>query len=88
LIAACLLHMGLWMLIVSVAEPSAMSVLTKTVNWFIERFTTKAWPIEEMSWPPRFVAYQMAQGIVPIFVGLMIGWWILRRKPKTPQELL
>jgi hypothetical protein len=34
------------------------------------------------------MAYQMVESIVPIFVGLMIGWWVLRRKPKTPQELL
>lgn len=87
-IAAWLLHMGVWWLIVFEAEPFALSVLTKTVNWFIDHFTARAWPIEEMSLPSRFMAYQTAEGVVPIFAGLLIGWWVLRRKAKTPEVSL
>ncbi len=82
-IAAFLLHLGLWMLIVSVAEPSVMSMLTKTLNWFIEHFTAKAWPIEEVAWPLRFTAYQMADGIATILIGLLIGLWAHRRKTRS-----
>jgi len=87
-IAAWLLHLGLWMLIVSVAEPLTMSVLTKTLNWFVERFTARAWPIEEVSWPSSFTAYRMADGIVPILIGLLIGWWVLRRKTTIARKSL
>lgn len=86
-VAAWLLHMGIWYFVVFVAEPSAKSLLTKTVNWFIEHFSA-AWPIEEMSWSPRLLAYQMPEVIIPLVVGLLIGWCVLRRKAKIPKESL
>jgi hypothetical protein len=84
-IAAWLLHLGVWMLIVSVAEPSLMSVLTRTVNWFGELLAGGSWRIEEASWPSRFVAFEIGESIVPIFIGLLIGWWVLWRKAKRPE---
>ncbi len=87
-IAAWLLHMGLWMLIVSLAGPLTMSVLTKTLNWFIEHFTAKGWPIEEVASPLRFTAYQVADGIAPILIGLLIGFWALRRKTRIARATL
>lgn len=84
MIAAWLLHLGVWMLIVSEAEPSVMSVLTRTVNWFGELFTGGSWQIEEMFWPSRFVASEIWESVVLIFTGLLIGWWVLRRKAKKP----
>jgi hypothetical protein len=86
IIAAWLLHMGVWMFIVSVAEPPILSILTKTVNWFIELFTARAWPIEELSWSSRFTAYQTSESLIPILVGLLIGWWVLRRKTRISHE--
>ena len=84
-VAAWLLHMGVWFFIVFVAEPSVMSVLTKTVNWLILHFNARAWPIEEMSWPSLLTAYQMPEVIVPISVGLMMGWLVFHRKQRTPK---
>ncbi|MGB8731816.1 MAG: hypothetical protein WCC99_11270 [Candidatus Sulfotelmatobacter sp.] len=86
IIAAWLLHMGVWMFIVSVAEPPVLSMFTKIVNWFIELFTARAWPIEELSWSSRFTAYQTAESLIPIFVGLLIGWWVLRRNTGIRQQ--
>jgi hypothetical protein len=71
-IAAWLLHMGIWWFIVFVVQPSLMSVLTKTVNWLILHLTAGAWPIEEKSWPSLLTAYQMPEVIVPVIVGLMM----------------
>lgn len=84
-IAAWLLHLGVWMLIVFVAEPSVMSVLTRTVNWFSELLAGGSWRIEDVSWPSRFVAFEIGESIVPIFIGLLMGWWVLRRKAKPPE---
>jgi hypothetical protein len=84
-ICAWLLHMGIWLFIALVAEPSVMSILTKTVNWFTLHFTARAWPIEEMSWPSRLTAFEIAEGFVPILIGLMIGWLVLRRKARIPK---
>jgi len=84
-IAAWLLHMGVWWFIFFVADPSIMSVLTKTVNWLTEHFSATAWPIEEMFWSPDFMAYQMPEVIVPIIAGLMIGWLVFRRRQRTPK---
>ena len=36
-----LLHLGTWSIIRFVAEPSVMSLLARTLNWFIEHFTAK-----------------------------------------------
>jgi hypothetical protein len=87
-IAAWLLHMGIWWFIVFVAEPSVMSALTKMANWLILHFTARAWPIEELSWPSLLTAYQMPEVILPVIVGLIIGWWVLRRNVKIPKESL
>jgi hypothetical protein len=87
-IAAWLLHLGAWSIIRFVAEPSVMSLLARTLNWFIEHFTAKGWPIEQVPWPSRFTAYQMADDIVPIVIGLLIGWWVLRRKTRIARESL
>jgi hypothetical protein len=87
-IAAWLLHLGVWWFIVFVAEPSVMSVLTKTLNWLIEHFSARTRLIEEMFWSSRSMAYEMPNAIVPVIVGLAIGWWVFRRKAKTPKESL
>ncbi|MGA8443491.1 MAG: hypothetical protein WB762_07855 [Candidatus Sulfotelmatobacter sp.] len=85
-IAAWLLHLGAWSIIGRVAEPSVMSVLTNTLNWLIQHFTAKGWPIEEVSWPSRFIAYQMSESLIPILVGLLIGWGLLRRKRRISRQ--
>ncbi len=85
-IAAWLLHMGLWWLIFFVVEPSAMSALTRTVNWFIEHFSATAWPIENISLSYTILAFQFAEALVSILLGLTIGWWLLWHKTRAAQQ--
>jgi len=80
IVAAYLLHWGLWWL-VQLTEQIVLSILTKVLNWFADLANFQR--IEEASWPARWLAMQLGDSIIPILAGLLLGWWVLRSKNKS-----
>jgi hypothetical protein len=78
-VAAYLLHLGVWSLIMAGTQV-AMSALTRILNSLADHSLAGFPRVEEEAWLPHFLAPQIAEGFVPIIVGLLIGWWILHRE--------
>ena len=79
-IAAYLLYLGVWLLLF-VGTQVVMALLTGTVNWVFELFGQFA-VVEREAVLLRLLPGELAEGIVPIIAGLLVGWWVLRRKQK------
>jgi len=82
-LAAWLIFIGLWM-ILDEAEQVVLSLLTKTLNWMGDHIITSSPRIEEASVSARYLLLWIAEALVPIIFGLLVGWWILRMRRKTP----
>jgi len=85
-IAAYLLHLGLWLLFF-VGWQLVMAVLTRAVNWFAEMFGQFS-VVEREGVLVRLLPGQLAEGIVPIIFGLLVGWWVFRKRRNTQQQTL
>lgn len=78
--AAYLLHWGLWAL-VSETEQIILSELTRILTWIADHSPTGFPRVEGVYWSAWVVAADAAlEGLLPIAVGLLIGWWVLRKK--------
>ena len=87
ILAAYLLHWGVLALLF-IAEDVVMAALTKTVNWVASSMFASFWSIEEETLSVRLLPAPLADGIPPLVLGLLIGWWVLRRRRKTQQHPL
>jgi hypothetical protein len=87
-LAAYLLHWGVWA-VEAEAEQVVMSVLTKALNWFGDHSLANFARIEEATWSARYLAEEaLTFGLVPIVLGLLLGWWVLRRNRKASQSAI
>ncbi len=83
-IAAYLLHWGVWVLIFE-AEQIILSEVTKVLTWVADHSPAGFLRTEGVYWSARVVAADAAsEGFLPIVLGLLIGWWLLRRKKRDP----
>jgi len=84
-IAAYLLHMGMWLLLLTGTQV-VLALLTRTVNWLalalFHQFS--AVEQEEVLWRP--LPGELAYTIVPIILGLLVGWWVWHRRRNTQQH--
>ncbi len=79
-ISAWLLYIGVWLVLLAI-EPLVLSVLTKTVGWFALQFFSSG--IIEWSWRPiRPLMEEAAEGGISIFLGLLVGLWVVRKKKR------
>lgn len=79
-VAAYFLHWGAWALVLE-AETVIMSALTRTLNWIADHSLGASHHIETVSWSARLVAADACVwGLIPIVLGLVIGWWVVQRK--------
>jgi hypothetical protein len=81
-LAAWLLYIGAWLVLFAIEQP-VMAFLTQTVGGFVEHFLDSM--VEKTSWSTRLFAQNMAEGVVLILLGLLVGSWVVRRKKKIPQ---
>lgn len=78
-IAAYLLHWGAWTLVFEM-EQIIQSELTKIITWMGDHSPVGFPRVEGVSWSARLVATEAAsEGLLPIALGLLIGWWVLSR---------
>ena len=80
-VAAYLLHWGVWALLL-VVDQMVLWALTATVDWsalLLGQFS--AVEQEEVLW--RALPAEVADGIVPLILGLLVGWWVWNRRRKT-----
>jgi len=86
-IAAYLMHWGVWDLLF-VADQVVLSALTKTINWLALGMFGIFDLVGEEGVSGRYLPQQILIGIVPIIVGLLVGWWVWRRRRNTKQHTL
>jgi len=86
-VAAYLLNWGVWDLLF-VAEQLVMSALTKTINWLALGMFGVFDLVEEEGVSGRYLPQQILIGVVPIVFGLLIGWWVFRRRRNIQQRPL
>ena len=77
-IAVYLLNLGVWLLLLVVTQ-FVMFIITKAVNGFAELLGSFSF-VEGVAVSARFLPMQLADGVVPIILGLLVGWWVWRRK--------
>ena len=80
-IAAYLLHLGVW-LVLFTATQVLMAFLTRTVNWLAFVLFRQFSVVEREAVLVRLLPGELAEAIVPIIAGLLVGWWVLQRKRK------
>jgi len=78
-ISAWLLFMGVWFILLAI-EPLVLSVVTKTVGWFALQFFFRG--ITTWSWRFRPLMGELVAGAVLIFLGLMVGYSVVRREKR------
>ena len=78
-LAAYLLHWGVWALLL-VADEVVLSALTTTVNWLAFVLFRQFSVVEREAVLLRPLLGELAGGIVPIILGLLVGWWVFRRQ--------
>jgi hypothetical protein len=85
-LAAWLLYLGVWILLFAIEQP-VMAWLTQTAGWFIWHLPYWRYPysgtVETTSWRISLFAQNMAEGVVLILLGLLLGSWIARRKRRS-----
>lgn len=82
-IAAYLLHWGMWTLLLTGTQV-LLAFLTGSVNWLAALFGQFS-VVEQETFLFRPLPGELLEGIVPIVVGLLVGWWVLYRKGSIPQ---
>ena len=85
-IAAYLLHWGIWALLL-VMDQVVLWALTTTVNWLALVLFRQFSVIEQEAVLLRPLPRELAYGIVPIILGLLVGWWVWRRRRGILQPL-
>ena len=86
IVAAYLLHWGVLDLLF-VVDQVVLSALTKTVSWLaLAIFHNFSFVEVGVAW--RYLLPQIAIGVVPLILGLLVGWWVWRRRRKTQQQSL
>jgi hypothetical protein len=79
-IAAYLLHWGVWWLIQEAATLT-MFALTTSLNWIADHSRGGFPRVEGVYLSARLLAWETASdGLLPIALGLLIGWCVLHRK--------
>jgi len=86
-IAVYLMHWGVWELLF-VAEQLVMAALTRTINWVALTMFHSFSSVWEEVVSGKYLLQQVAIGVVPIILGLLVGWWVLRRRRKPQQHPL
>jgi hypothetical protein len=77
-VAAYLLHWGIWSLLL-LATQAVMALVTGGVNGLavlLGQFPA----VEQETVLLRPLPGEIVEGIVPIIAGLLVGWWVLHRK--------
>jgi hypothetical protein len=85
-LGAWLLYMGVWILFFAI-ELQVMSLLTRTVGWFVDHLLANLGPVEKTYSPIQFFAENIAEGVVLILLGLFVGSRIARRKRQCLSQL-
>jgi hypothetical protein len=83
-IAAYLVHLGVWLLLF-IGTQVVMALLTRTVNWLAMELFGQFSVVEQEAVLVRLLPGELAEGIVPIIAGLLVGWWVLFRKLRIPR---
>jgi hypothetical protein len=78
-IAAYLLHLGMWLLLLTGTQV-VLALLTRTVNWLAMALFRQFSAVEQEEVFLRPLAGELAYGIVPIILGLLVGWWVWHRR--------
>lgn len=83
-IAAYLLHWGVWWLIFVVTQ-GVMVVLTNTLDWIASGVFGSFQLVERESMPGLLaIPEELLGGVIPLIFGLLVGWWILRHRANAP----
>jgi|SRR6185437_4642602 hypothetical protein len=78
IVSVWLLHMGIWMIVVILTQP-LLSAIFGVVNWCIEHFSGGN-TLEYVSWSLSSTAVQIGEGMIPVALGLLLGFSVLYRK--------
>ncbi len=82
-IAAYLLHWGIWTFVFDAVE-ILMSMLTRILTWLADHSPAGFPRVEREFWFARYLAAQTAwYGLLPIALGLVVGWLIFRGKNRS-----
>ena len=83
-LAAWLLYFGAWLVLFAIEQP-VMALLTQTLGWVIDHSPFNFGPVEKTGSSIQLFALNIAEGVVLIFLGLLVGLWVVHRKKKIPQ---
>jgi hypothetical protein len=76
-LAAWLINTGTWMIVFAASQP-ILSGLLNISNWYAEHFGSG--DLQEESWNFPLITREIAEGSIPIMLGLLLGFWVLHRK--------
>jgi hypothetical protein len=72
----------LWLVLFAI-EQQVMSFLTQTLGWFVDHLPVNLRPVEKTGSSIQLFAQNMAEGVVLIVLGLLVGLWTARRKRQS-----
>jgi len=77
-LAAWLLYVGMWTILFAI-EQQVMSLL----GWLFDHIPINFGVVEKTYYPIQRFGQNMAEGLVPILLGLLAGLWVVRRKRQS-----
>ena len=81
-IAAWLIYLGAFSVVFTVSQP-ILSSLLGIVNWYTQHFRPTGNLVEEAWWNFPLWFKEIAEGLIPIVLGLLLGLWALARKRRS-----
>ncbi len=77
-----LIHAGIWTALIAASQP-ILSGLLRISNWYVQRYLPTGNLVEEIPWNVYFTMGSIVEDTIPIILGLLLGFWVLRRKAKN-----
>jgi hypothetical protein len=84
IVAAWLLCEGIWLIVLTLTQPIHL-VLMEVANWYVKHFTAGS-SLYETSWYLSFAVGHIVEGLIPLALGLLLGFWIRHKRYGIRQQ--